>query len=242
MLTGSRRPRPTVNTMPRWAQDPDEGGLGDDDADIEAEMRRLEEEDLMPEGIERQNRDLLNRQHRFREAADIAVAAWQPHDDVRAIALIGSVGSPLWKEVPRFQPYRRARIELWHECADLDLAIWLGALDRLDALRKALGRALRQAQQQDSGFGVSTEQVDTFVFEPTTNRYLGRLCRFNQCPKGKRECLVSGCGTPSFLRQVEGFRPYADMLAPERIILLFDRSTGLLRRAAGLSPSGEAGS
>ena len=30
---------------------------------------------------------------------------------------------PLWKEVPRFPTYRRAGIALWHECADLDIAI-----------------------------------------------------------------------------------------------------------------------
>ena len=37
-------------------------------------------------------------------------------------------------------------------------------------------------------------QHNVFVLEPGTDRYLGRLCIFGDCPKGKRECLVPGCG------------------------------------------------
>ena len=103
---------------------------GNEDEDYHAEMRRLEEEDLTPEGIKRRTELLLDQQRRFRHAADTAVEAWRTFDEVHAVALIGSVARPLWKEVPRFQPYRRTRVELWHECADLDLALWLGALDR----------------------------------------------------------------------------------------------------------------
>ena len=216
--------------MPQWAD-------LDDEEDYQAEMRRLEEEDLTPAGIERQNELLLDQQRRFRLAADIAVETWRPFEEVQAIVLIGSVARPLWKEVPRFQPYRRARVALWHECADLDLALWLSALDRLDALRRALARALNRAVR-DAGFGVTAEQVDAFIFEPGTNRYLGRLCRFNQCPKGKRDCLAPECGRQQFLRQVEGFRPYADILSPERTVPLFERNAGVLRRASDLPTAG----
>lgn len=85
--------------------------------------------------IERENQSLLDRQRLFRRAADIVIAAWRPFPEVRAVALIGSVARPLRKEVPRFQPFRRAGVELWHECGDLDLAVWIGALDALGALR-----------------------------------------------------------------------------------------------------------
>ena len=111
--------------------------------------------------------------------------------------------------------------------------------DRLEALRKALARALSRVVK-DAGFGVTAEQVDAFIFEPGSNRYLGRLCRFNQCPKGKRDCLAANCGRTPFLKQIEGFRPYADILAPERTVTLFDRHGGILRRAALLPSSSEA--
>ena len=39
-----------------------------------------------------------------------------------------------------------------------------------------------------------------------TDRYLGRLCDFNACPKGKAECRVPGYGDVALLRQHEGFR------------------------------------
>ena len=218
--------------MPQWAD-------LDDEEDFQVEMCRLEEEDLTPAGIERQNELLLDQQRHFRHAADIAVEVWRPFEEVQAIALIGSVARPLWKEVPRFQPYRRARIKLWHECADLDLALWVSTLDRLDALRRALARALSRAVK-DAGFGVTAEQVDAFIFEPGTNRYLGRLCRFNQCPKGKRDCLAPDCGHLPFLKQIEGFRPYLDILAPESTVPLFDWHAGVLRRAADLPTARKA--
>ena len=57
-----------------------------------------------------------------------------------------------------------------------------------------------------------------------TDRYLGRLCHFGQCPKeGKRDCLVNGCGQKQFLQQHDGvvFRP--ESLVPEKSVILFDR-------------------
>ncbi len=80
-------------------------------------MRRAE--------IEDQNRILLERQRHFRIAADVATEAWMAFPEVQAIAVIGSVARPLWKEVPRFREFRRRRIEIWHECGDLDLALWI---------------------------------------------------------------------------------------------------------------------
>lgn len=87
--------------------------------------------------IDEQNRYLPNRQRQFRMAADIVVDAWSAFPEVHALAMIGSVAKPLWKEVPRFKEFRRARIELWHERGDLDLALWIDSQDRLGALRRA---------------------------------------------------------------------------------------------------------
>lgn len=128
---------------------------------------------------------------------------------------------------------RRTRVALWHECKDLDLALWLGHLDSLDALRRAKARVLRTLWDEAS-IGIASHQVDVFILEPVTDRYLGRLCDFNACPKGKVECRVPGCGDVALLRQHEGFRWRPESLAEGRAVRLFDRATGLHRRAADL--------
>lgn len=156
--------------------------------------------------IERQNAHLLARQREFRAAADVVVAAWRSFAEVSAIALIGSVAKPLWKEVPRFQPFRHQGIELWHECKDLDLAVWIDGQERLGEMRRS--------------------------------RYLGRLCAFAQCPKGKRDCLTSGCGTIPFNKVVDGFQPQADLLAGA--VPLYERASGRVWCAADLPATGES--
>jgi len=188
---------------------------------------------LSPAGIAGQNRYLLRRYLDFRRAADAIAAAWRARPEVAAVALIGSVARAPWKEVPRFAPYRRARIALWHECKDVDLALMLTDLQGLDRLRRAKNRALR-ALHEAGGPGVASHQVDVFILEPGTERYLGRLCDFNACPKGKRECLVAGCGATPFLRQHEDFRWQADALAADRSVRLFERATGHLSLANDL--------
>jgi hypothetical protein len=186
--------------------------------------------------IEAQDRHLLERQRQFRLAADIVADAWVPFAEVTAIAVIGSVAKPLWKEVPRFREFRRAGIEVWHECKDLDLALWLETQDRLGDLRRAAAVALQEAHDLGAGMSVVSHQLDVFLFEPATDLYLGRLCSFGQCPKGKRDCLVPGCGAIAFNKCVDGFTPYADLLAPAAEGMLFRRDAGRLRSALDLPP------
>lgn len=188
---------------------------------------------LSPAGIAAQNDHLLRQYREFLRAADAVAAAWRNHRAVLAVALIGSLARPPWKEVPRFRPYRRAGIRLWHECKDVDLAIWLTCLDDLNGLRRMKDRALRTLFEQER-LGVANHQIDTFIFEPVTNRYLGRLCGFNQCPRGKAECRAPGCGATKFLRQFEDFRWQPESLAEGRAVRLFDRATGETARAADL--------
>ena len=150
-----------------------------------------EDHPLSERGIEQQNEMLLRRYREFRRGADAVAAAWRAHPEVIAVSLIGSVARDPWKEVPRFGPYRRARVALWHECKDVDLALWLEHLDSLDGLRRAKARALRTLWDEAS-IGIASHQVDVFILEPGTDRYLGRLRDFNTCPKGKAECRVRG--------------------------------------------------
>ena len=197
--------------------------------------RAYDEEDhpLSERGIEQRNHALLRRYREFRRGADAVAAAWRTHPEVIAVSLIGSVARAPWKEVPRFAPYRRARVALWHECKDVDLALWLEHLDSLDGLRRAKARALRTLWDEAS-IGIASHQVDVFILEPVTDRYLGRLCDFNACPKGKAECRVPGCGNVALLRQHEGFRWRPESLAEGRAVRLSERSTGLQRRASDL--------
>src|SRR5882672_287281 len=119
------------------------------------------------------------RQAAFRRAADALVTAFAAFPEIQAIALFGSVARPLQCEVPRFRPYRRLRIEILHECKDVDLAVWIGRLDRLADLNRARSRALARLFEE-SGTGVAHHQADIFLFEPGGNRYLGRLCYYGQ--------------------------------------------------------------
>ncbi len=116
-----------------------------DPGDLEAEMERQEVYELSPAGIAEQNQHLLQRQQEFRLATDAVTAAWSERPEVEAVALFGSVAVALRKEVPRFRTYRRAGIALWHECKDLDLALWLSSTVELGGLRKAKARAPTRA-------------------------------------------------------------------------------------------------
>ena len=86
----------------------------------------------------------------------------------------------------------------------------------------------------EAAIGIASHQVDVFILEPVTDHYLGRLCDFNACPKGKAECRVPGCGDVTLLRQHEGFRWRPESLAEGRAVRLFERETGLQRRASDL--------
>ncbi|RJF86828.1 hypothetical protein D3874_07170 [Oleomonas cavernae] len=195
-------------------------------------MRRAE--------IEEQNRYLVEQQRRFRQAADVVADAWARFPEVAAVAVIGSVAKPLWKEVPRFREYRRAGIEVWHECSDLDLALWIDAQGRLGELRRAAHVALRDAYEAGRGPSVAGSQLDIFLIEPGTDRYLGRLCAYNACPKEKRDCLVPGCGEIPFNKRVDGFVAHADLLAPAAHATLYRRGEGRLRFALDLPAPGLA--
>jgi hypothetical protein len=191
--------------------------------------------------IEEQDRYLLRRQHDFRRAADIVTDALTGFEEVQAIAVIGSVAKPLWKEVPRFREFRRERIEVWHECMDLDLAVWISSQHRLGELRRASNLALRDAYEAGTGPSTPGNQIELFLIEPGTDKYLGRICKFNACPKDKRDCEVPGCGAIAFNKRVEGFVPFADLLASAPYATLYRRGEGRLRSALELPGPDETG-
>lgn len=145
--------------------------------------------------------------------------AFEQIPGVEKVVLFGSVARPLLEEEPRYRKYRRAGISMLHECKDIDLAVWVSDSGCLQAMQKARSRAVNQVSQKH-GIGVAHHQVDVFIMEPCSDRYLGRLCIYSQCPKGKPECRVTECGSTSLLRQHEDFELNTSALAPERTVLL----------------------
>lgn len=184
--------------------------------------------------LKQDNAHLLRTQRHFRRAADVITDAWSSFPQVVAIAVIGSVAKPLWKEVPRFAPYRRRGIPLWHECKDLDLALWLDDLAGLGDLRRAKAAALRAEHERQQDFGVADHQVDVFLFEPGSDAHLGRLCHFNRCPKSRPECDAPGCGATPFMRQFPEFEVYEDILANLERSTLYTRADGIRCSASDL--------
>ena len=185
--------------------------------------RQIDEEDCR----------MAERQATFRRAADIIAADLIAIREVRAITLFGSVARPLVREVPRFQPFRRHRIEILHECGDIDFAVVVDSLDNLAALNKARSRSVTNLFQR-TGIGVAHHQVEIFLFSEGWSEYLGRLCTYAQCPKGKIDCMTPGCGREPFLKQHEGFVLEPDALAAGRALPLWEHGRGFLHRAVDL--------
>ena len=172
--------------------------------------------------IELENQRMIDRRNHFRLAADYVTTALKTVPSVTRICLMGSVSRALYKEVPRFQPYKRYRIEIWHEVKDLDLAVWVSDIDDLNTLRRTVVRGLNNLLNE-TAIGVAHHEVEVFLLEPGTNRYLGRLCRYNTCPKGKEACRVPGCGTAHFLQQHTDFQLFHDAVRIASDTILFER-------------------
>ena len=174
--------------------------------------------------IASQNEYLLKLQRDFRLAVEFVAAAMSEIGAVGKIVLFGSVARPLVKEVPRFSEYRRAGIAVWHECRDVDLAVWVSSPENLEAVRRAKIKGLKIAAESKN-ITVADHQVDIFILAPGTDSYLGRLCTFNKCPKGKGKikCMAPGCGRVPFLQQIPDFHFAPDGLDEDVSTVLFER-------------------
>jgi hypothetical protein len=184
----------------------DSSGEGDDLERSYGDYLGQEHEPPTPQETEEQNAMMLRRQRNLRVAAEYVARELALFPEVVRVAMFGSAPQPLKKEIPRFSEFQRHGVPVWHECNDVDLAVWMTDLSRLKNLQKARGRALNLALAERD-IGVPHFQVDVHILEPGTDRYRGRLCDYGECPKANKEaCLVDGCGAQPFLRQ---FRDYA---------------------------------
>ena len=172
--------------------------------------------------IQEVNHEMLRRQEQFSIAAKYVADCLSGIPEVQKVVLFGSVAKPLNKEVPRFHKFRRAGIATYHECRDIDMAVWIFDLSHLKAIQRARSQALNDLLAEKQ-IGVAHHQVDIFVMEPISDRYLGRLCIFGSCPKGKDECRISGCGEPMFLQQLEDFKFETKNLNEDASVVLFER-------------------
>jgi hypothetical protein len=173
--------------------------------------------------ISEENRGLERRQRELRTAAQLVARAFARVSGVERVTLFGSVAAPLRHEIPRFRRFRRHRQPLLHECKDVDLAVHLSDLSRLNELKKARARALRDLLEIRD-FGVAHHQVDVFLLEPGTSRYIGRLCEYKECPAGKPACLVPGCGATPWVKVIEDFVFDPAALTKRPVEVLFDAS------------------
>jgi len=154
--------------------------------------------------IAEQDAFMVERQRVFRVVADRMAIALAEVDFVEKVALIGPVASTLRREVPRFQPFRRLGIEIAHECKDLDLAVWVSCVDRLETLKRVRAR-VSHGIFPDLNIGVPEHEIELFLIAAgDAGRYVGRACYFKSCPRGHRDCLSEGCGAKPFLKQMDG--------------------------------------
>jgi hypothetical protein len=216
---------------------PPEYGYCDDPAwETEFDYRRSFEPPSEEE-IEDENGTLLRHQCLFRWAAQSIAVALSDVPEVRRVAAFGAVAQPLKMEVPRFREFRRHRIQVFHECADVDLAVWMTRVDKLQDLKRALQRGVAFVQGTAYG-GVAHHQVDVHILDEGTDCYRGRLCFFSECPKRRKpECLVPGCGVAPFLRQFEEyhFEPLRFQAAPK--VVLYDRPGRFLVHLPEVDPA-----
>jgi hypothetical protein len=187
-------------------------------------------EEPSEEDIDQQNIRLLRQQCLYRWAAQSVAVAMSQLPEVQKVAAFGAVAQPLQTEVPRFREYRRHGIEVLHECADLDLAVWTANPPGLKELKRAMSSGLSVVEDTPWG-GVAHQQVDVHIFDAGGGAYRGRLCAFGQCPKPRKmQCLVPGCGEQPFLQQFEKYRFNSARFEGEPKVILFDRASGFLVR------------
>jgi hypothetical protein len=175
----------------------------------------------LEELVEEDNARARRRRERLRTAGDAVAAALAEVPCVQKVVLFGSVvrdPETIWR---RYRGYGRVAVE--RRCGDADLAVWVSDLTELATLQrvrnKTAGRLDRELE-----LGVPHHQIEIFLMEPGTDRYLGRLCTTNACPRpGKEECWTTGCGAPLHLKQIDGFAFRPEALSPDRSEVLFER-------------------
>ncbi len=151
------------------------------------------------------------------EIAKLLAEQISKNPSVQKVALFGSVAKYHLKLSEKKKNYK-----------DIDIAIWLNSMDELPLLRRT--RALTCAQYSKThNIGFADHELDIFIMEANSEKFLGFLCYFNKCPKYsgkflKDDCSAKGCGDSPFLKQYLHFSLDPKALDKEKIIILYDQS------------------
>lgn len=206
-----------------------ERGIEEDDYDAQAEVlalleQREQEKPVSYGEIVEDDQRMLLRQKGFRNAARAVSEHLATMAEVQQVRLFGSVALPLWKEVPRHQRLRERKIRIYHECANIDLAVRVNLPVRADKMRKACTLVVNDLTAKDIYLNIAHHTFCIHLIEHQSNRYLGMVCHFNQCPKHKRECQVPGCGAMPFIQVLPWFRLKPERLNEFNSQILFERA------------------
>ena len=169
---------------------------------------RLGYNETPAENADLQDRLSLRLQKFYRIVAGQVADEMSKIDWVTRIVLFGSAGKPLKKDFRRYLTYSRRKTEIWHECRDIDLAVWVERQDSLLDLYRARGTAVKECSMIYPGIsGLPHFLVEVHIMDTGTNQHLGELCLYKECPRyGVRECrAANGCGSTSLLRTLPEF-------------------------------------
>lgn len=166
---------------------------------------------------------MLRRQADFRNAARAVTERLAAMPEVQQVLLFGSVALPLWKEVPHHKRLRQRNIRIFHECANIDMAVWVSSPAKAELMRKACSQVVNDLARKNIYLSIAHHSFSIHLIQETDDQYLGMVCHFNKCPKHKRECEVPGCGAHPFVQILPWFRLKPDRLNEFNSQILFHR-------------------
>jgi hypothetical protein len=185
-----------------------------------------ERDALMSVGeIRKEDEMMLRRQEEFRLAAKLLAKRYAEMPVVHTVKLFGSVALPLWKEVPRFSRFRQRRVKIYHECSNVDLAVWVDSSSMASNMRRMISTLVNELVANDIHFSLASHHFSVHLVDHATSRYLGMVCHFNKCPKAKPECQVAGCGAQQFVRILPWFKFKPARLNADNSQILFQRES-----------------
>jgi hypothetical protein len=175
--------------------------------------------------IAREDLCMLRRQDQFRKAARLLTKKLADMPPVRKVVLFGSVALPLWKEVPMHSRMHSRRIKIFHECENIDLAVWVSTPSIAATIRRAHSAVVNELLDNEVHFEIAHHFFSTHLIDDLTGKYHGMVCHYGQCPKRQKEvCRVPGCGEHKFVRVLPGFRLKPERLHTHNSQVLFERT------------------
>ncbi|WP_349367950.1 hypothetical protein [Salinarimonas sp.] len=186
----------------------------------------------MHEVVDEEDLCAIERQRRFRMVADFTVKAWATIPGVEAIGVTGGTAGKLWREMPYWR--RRRGPPSLHSVDRLEMVLWLSRTDELRRLHRAFSRVLNDLDARGVPHEMAGQYLFGIVFDAASEDYLGVICTYATCPKGKPACEVPGCGAVRFLRQFADYGAADAQADKAKAAILFRRGRGFVASALDL--------